>query len=335
MVATGAKLRALRSLRYDPPGYAKKGARRTTFQTSLEQGEQFLQAAKVAGYSTRPVQLFYALSQAGRAITAASPRVGNQEWKVGGHGLSVQPADRASEVTVTASGSGLFATVASALGVEPFTPREQIALHELWPILPETAFNPLTSDFMFPALLFFQQGWPEEERFSSARVSWIPPAVKGLCGDDPGRVVEYLARYPALRGSSPTLSRPMRHVPWSSAGPGLTLNVEWRGEPPQLPALDTKTLREIGIVSYRSADDLLATPTVGSMSTGLHPFLALWATLLALSSLARYEPAKWSTVLDVDRSPEASSIEHLLDESVESIPAAVLNILTSIQQRTQ
>ena len=71
-----------------PRGYAGQGARRTMFQSSLEQCEQFLAAAGGTGYATRPVQLFYALSQAGRAIVAASPRVGNQAWRVSGHGLT-------------------------------------------------------------------------------------------------------------------------------------------------------------------------------------------------------------------------------------------------------
>jgi hypothetical protein len=78
---TGTAVRDLRALRYDPPGYAKQGARRTTFQSALEQCEQFHAAAHGAGYATRPVQLFYALSQAGRAIVAASPRLGNQAWE--------------------------------------------------------------------------------------------------------------------------------------------------------------------------------------------------------------------------------------------------------------
>ena len=73
MERVGAALRDLRALRYDPPGYAKQGARRTTFQSALEQCEQFLAAARDAGYATRPVQLFYGLSQAGRAHSGSIP----------------------------------------------------------------------------------------------------------------------------------------------------------------------------------------------------------------------------------------------------------------------
>lgn len=69
-----------------------------------------------------------------------------------------------------------------------------------------------------------------------------------------------------------------------------------------MPAAEVTTHRE-GLVSVypgglsASLETQMATditPAIGSMSTGLHPFLALWAVLLALSSLARYEPAIWS-----------------------------------------
>ena len=58
-------------------------------------------------------------------------------------------------------------------------------------------------------------------------------------------------------------------------------------------------------MSYKAADDFVITPAIGSMSAGLHPFLALWAVLLGLSSLARYEPAAWSKMIDIDASAEA------------------------------
>jgi hypothetical protein len=67
---------ALRGLRASPPGRAADDLeRRETFSAALEQAEQFMRAAAEAGYATKAVQLFYVLSQAGRAICAA--RAGN------------------------------------------------------------------------------------------------------------------------------------------------------------------------------------------------------------------------------------------------------------------
>jgi hypothetical protein len=146
------------------------------------------------------------------------------------------------------------------------------------------------------------------------------------------RVKAHLDHYPALRSSLFRGSgHPDRGLGWSSVGPGLTLEVEWRSGPPGLGRLDSKTLDELGVARYRSDDDFVITPVIGSMSTGLHPFLALWAVLLALSSLARYEPARWSKMIDIDRSAEANAIEHLLEESTASVPSAALHILTTFK----
>jgi hypothetical protein len=68
------------------------------------------------------------------------------------------------------------------------------------------------------------------------------------------------------------------------------------------------------------------------MSTGLHPFLALWAVLLALSSLARYKPASWAKMIDIDHSAEANAVEHILDESLRNLHYIVLNQLGALDQ---
>jgi hypothetical protein len=336
---TGTAMRDLRALRYDPPGHAKHGSRRTTFQSALEQCEQFLAAAREAGYATRPVQLFYALSQAGRAMVAASPRIGNQAWRVSGHGLTANTnAVSAADVAVSAAKAGLFPSVAAALGIESLVPDEPVALRELWPLLPESAFVPLTADAMLPMLLFFPHGWPEwRAAFSQAEIAWIPRRVKDLYGEDPARVKEHLDRYPALRESTLQVSQPKSRLKWTNAGPGLSLGVRWsraaesRSGSPPLMLSDSRTRDGLGVVSYRSADDLMVTPAIGSMSMGLHPILALWTVLLALSSLARYAPASWSKMIDIDRSAEANAIEHLLEEAIESVPTAVLHMLATFK----
>lgn len=110
----------------------------------------------------------------------------------------------------------------------------------------------------------------------------------------------------------------------------MGMAVEWtNGDPPPLQGHYYKTLDAVGVARYRSAGDLIVTPAIGSMTEGLHPFLALWAVSLALSSLARYEPVAWSKMIDIDRSAEANSIENLLDAMLESIPVASLYLLNS------
>jgi hypothetical protein len=213
------------------------------FQASIEQCEQFLDAAGDTGYATRPVQLFYALSQAGRAIVAASPRVGNQAWQVSGHGLTARTnAAVAADVTVTAAKAGLFPAVASAMGAQPLVPEEPATLRELWPLLPETADAPLTPGAMLPALLFFQDRWPAADTFNGAEVHWIPRQVHDLYGQDRVRVKEHLDRYPALRDSTLRGSQPIGRLDWRSEERGMGLSVEWRSDTPPLMLADSKTL---------------------------------------------------------------------------------------------
>jgi hypothetical protein len=277
MAIASTDFRDLRGLRYDPPGYAKEGARRTTFQSALEQCEQFLTAAHDAGYATRPVQMFYALSQASRAIVAASPHISNQKWKVHGHGLTATTGGNVADTTVKPARTGLFQSFAAALGAEPLAPDQSVALRDLWPLLLEAAFVPLTGDVMLPLLLFFRPGYDEPAAFSHADIAWVPRRVKELYGDNPMQVKEHLDHYPALRESKPQVTRPAGSIDWEAGGPGLKLSVEWR-DSAMHPA--TKTMDDLGVQSYRAADDLVITPAIGSMSTGLHPILALWAVLL-------------------------------------------------------
>src|SRR6266516_5009172 len=80
---------AIRALRAAPTGAAAVDAgRRRTFVASLRQAEELAAAARVVGYAARPLPLFYALSQAGRAIAAAHL---SGAWELRGHGLTVRP----------------------------------------------------------------------------------------------------------------------------------------------------------------------------------------------------------------------------------------------------
>src|SRR5699024_6922023 len=82
--------RDIRRLRASPPGAAKTtGARVDTFRAALEQSEQQLRAAANVDYDSRSLNLFYGLSQAGRALAAAATtlNVDELDWRLDGHGL--------------------------------------------------------------------------------------------------------------------------------------------------------------------------------------------------------------------------------------------------------
>ncbi|MBF6605700.1 MAG: hypothetical protein IVW53_08995 [Chloroflexi bacterium] len=62
----------LRASLFAPPAAATADAQRAaTYRAALQQFEELLHAAEATGYAARPLPLFYALSQAGRAIVAS------------------------------------------------------------------------------------------------------------------------------------------------------------------------------------------------------------------------------------------------------------------------
>lgn len=55
----------------------------------------------------------------------------------------------------------------------------------------------------------------------------------------------------------------------------------------------------------------------------LHPLLTWWAILFGLSMLCRYRPVVWTQLIDINHSPYASAIEHLLDVGLDGVPDLV------------
>lgn len=80
--------RALRRRRATVPAAASSPERAATFRSALEQAEQQMRAAASIGYDSRALNLFYGLSQGGRALAAAAPGLSDQETRLRGHGLT-------------------------------------------------------------------------------------------------------------------------------------------------------------------------------------------------------------------------------------------------------
>src|SRR6266536_845586 len=133
--------RTLRRMRSSPPGAAGVDeARAATFQAALEQSEQLFRAAEAVGPEVRPMLVFYGLSQAGRAIAAASPRLSDKEWRLTGHGVSVKETrDQVNigKVAIEAHKGGSPQAVAAALGSRFLPPKASVQLEELWLLIPE------------------------------------------------------------------------------------------------------------------------------------------------------------------------------------------------------
>ncbi len=80
--------RSLRRRRATPPGSATDSSdRKATFSSALEQFEHQFRAATSVDYDSRARNLYYGISQAGRAVAAAATSLGQNDWTLRGHGL--------------------------------------------------------------------------------------------------------------------------------------------------------------------------------------------------------------------------------------------------------
>lgn len=149
--------RHLRALRHQPPGRATRGERRRVFGAALEQAEQLFTTAASAGYASRPVPLFYGLSQAGRAIAAVSTLATGAEWRLRGHGIDVANLDQRPKLpmlTVGDKGTGSFTQLAPLL--KSGTLPQQTPLGSLWRVIPELLVVPLADSSVSPPVLLVE-----------------------------------------------------------------------------------------------------------------------------------------------------------------------------------
>jgi hypothetical protein len=326
----------LRGLRATPPGHAAPdNARGRVFAAALEQAEQFLTAAASVGYATKPVQLFYALSQAGRAIAAAHA---GEAWQIHGHGARVDESSNIGQTTVEpdARSSGAMSVVAGATGSELWS--GQVELAALWASLPELPADPgivgSSAEPMAVELEYVDYSQPAYSPGINLTAWSVYPAYTGhTCRlafrvkDRPSDVEEQevligrlLAPYPKAAGWSIGSGFVASNVYDPEPSP---IVVEWvrenDGERVMTPPQQLTELYD-GKMYFR--------PGIGPSLAVPSPLITWWGILLALSSLARYEPVVWRRALDIDRSPIAWALERGLAIAEQRIPELVLNAVT-------
>jgi hypothetical protein len=154
LTATGTTLayvsawQSIRLLRSHPPHLAQGDKDRTeVFTAALEQSEQLMRAAEGMGYASKPLPLFYSLSQAGRAIAAA--RLDDPAWRLRGHGLAVGDSENPITETVITSQpmseknklkygrTDSFAGVSAAVGSAVLSLEAKVKLGEVWAAVPD------------------------------------------------------------------------------------------------------------------------------------------------------------------------------------------------------
>lgn len=317
----------LRLARFEPVlGAPSDTARRRTFGAAMQQFEDLLQSASGLSYLSRPLPLFYALSQAGRAITAARSL---PPYELQAHGLSfhqVNPpadlADRVIRVTPRRDWSDSFSMVARTLGVRAIN-ADGIRFDLACAALPElSSFTHMPSRRAIP-LDYKRQGMPGVHFVMStdakALVGFWPDTDQPSFSDNPDQAAaRHLAAYPTAAG-------------WQLEGPPPQLDeqgyvvarIKWTTEH---GSSEDDRARRIEFVApmYRGRRYLV--PELGNIGV-IPTIMRWWLVLFALSMLARYEPAEWSALMDVDKSEWAAPLEYALDEALVALPPLVLSAI--------
>lgn len=286
---------------------------------ALEQAQQQFAAAERIGYESRPLNLFYGLSQAGRAIAAGSHMLGQgtpDQWQAKGHGLkfdaNVPNGLLPTPIRQEGGTTDLFSRVSISVGspldfnaVEFGAAMNQLLDYTTVFQQPEGYPRPLTEVRVFD---------PHPEAFPLNVEVPVPGLATGQQSsvDD---VRALLAAYPALDGLELALDDD-GNVRWSPNDGRCFVIVE---NPDQLDTRSPQDRYKLqGTDYYRRQAVLL--PRAGVSKQSLRPLMSWWAVLYALSILARYAPSKWTETLSLTESPLASKIEFLLDSALDAVP---------------
>jgi hypothetical protein len=306
--------RRIRGLRSEPPLLAAAQDRRLVFSSALEQSEELFEAARVAGAPSKPLPLFYALSQAGRAIAAAHDDTAG--WKSYGHGLTARHADdiRRSKIRIKPDKADTLSSVTRALDSGPLA--GTITVGELWAALPELSRLPRMRAGATPVA----QVRPEGDNplhlkvLHPARGSVVVPV------SEEEDVTSALGRYYDTEGCQVTAPLPplrgMRSV-----------TVEWPTDPPPDSTPGTRAYRAMYEVTEKHEGEWFLIPRLGDSGARPSRLLIWWALLYGLSSLARYQPAEWVGALNIDQSPFAVDLEEGLRIAEEAVPPLIADAL--------
>lgn len=286
---------AVRALRADPPGRAGNGRRGKTFGASLEQFEQLLGAARNAPPASAPILLFYALTQAGRAILAAHAP---QAWEVHGHGLSVRTErNRIGDTAITPAGDGLFQAVGAATDSGTLAGRTTLA--QIWGSIPRLHREAGLGLEAAPIFMVGQE-----------------PAggLRRVIRDEHGTLLREAEPFTARANGYPAIAT--AELTLNQQGEFVVVALDFP-EPAAAEAFDAS------LWTYLEQFYLRIAPT-GDELSGL---MTWWALLQALSQLARYEPAGWTAALMPDKSALAVPIEQTLQHAMNLLPLLVLEAL--------
>ncbi|PZF88570.1 YaaC family protein [Micromonospora deserti] len=326
---------ALRSTRAEPPA-GIKGGRRKTYVAALEQAQQMFTAAASVGVATRPLLLFYGLSQGGRAIAAATKHVHNNDYPLVGHGIKVNTSTLVGPIAkVQVYGdnttAGSFTRLSKILNSPTWDGTAPVSLGELWNTLPEGSVFPLersvgaaplpVSVDEYSVLHQAQTASPVQLIVTGISADIMPP----LQHTGPMPLLEaFLGQYPKLAGHTAIYAKGVY-----PDGQGGTLHLAY---PSSHSGYHERTAEALAHSTLYRLHDRYVFPAVGANTDSLHPVMAWWAVLFALSMLARYQPEAWADHITVDSSTVAVPIEQLLTAALTAVPELLLQTIMEVSQ---
>lgn len=319
-------------MRSNPPEFASSSPRRKLFSAALEQAEQFFRAADSIGYETKPVMLYYGLSQAVQGILAAKrdPRIDQQSAT--SHGTYCSNHDQITSVgelkirdARTRKGAppkgGAFQLLAGALNSPTLT--TSTPLRQLWISLPEgVELPPTNADDLFGAALLERhdgQDYGKPFQPTTSRVAKLAHLPYHLMALDVAEVErQIIERYPALRNFCvmPNWQGCPDVAHWvlllDPQGLRTSLSFDRRGRP--MEHSEMFGMIELGPRAYSdgAAKSVWLPPTLTGNIAPLHPLAAWYAVLFGLSELARYQPTMWAKAININISADATALEHLM-----------------------
>ena len=328
-------LRHLRATRASPPGLANSGSRRRTYTAAMQQFEELWEASRQIGYHSRPLPLFYAMEQLGRAIGASRLQANGGQLQ-GGHGLTVAGNDYARpihNVAMAARGKGSAHAVAAAIGEK--LPSAEMTIGALWSSLPEGMTDRLPGD-QSPNALAVESLDPERpstvfrmSRRAEARLHFLPERFSTLDSSDARReLTEFLSMYPTSAGWE--MPPELGYRVGVGSDDDTFVRLDWmtgdQGSSGSAATRRRHLLETVG-QEYRWTGFAVMRPAIaGEPAPGL--FLTWWVILFGLSMFARYQPELWSKHLDVNASVAATVVETIMNDALTVIPPLALELLT-------
>jgi hypothetical protein len=86
--------------------------------------------------------------------------------------------------------------------------------------------------------------------------------------------------------------------------------------------------KALDVVATRFEQTYFLRPGLGKDGEEVNLLMTWWASLFALSALARYEPARWRAALDVESSALGVVLEDVLDTAQARVPTLLYEALT-------